>query len=98
MICTVSLAFLSSLAAYAQTDSTIAGFQQRLDNLKNTNNACIRLGKAVAQRFVDFAKTEGTNGQMSLAWTKMQLDGLAEVTQVLDETEKLAQRNAPVLD
>ena len=98
MICTVGLAFLSSLAAYAQTDSTIAGFQQRLDKLKNTNNACIRLGRAVAQRFIDFAKTGGTNGQLSLAWTKMQFDGFAEVAQVLDETEKLAQRNAPVLD
>jgi hypothetical protein len=98
MIYTVGLVFFFSLAAYAQTDSTIAGFQQRLDHLVNTNNACIRLGKAVAQRFVDFAKTGGTNGPMSLAWTKMQFDGLAEVAQVLDETERLAQRNAPVLD
>src|ERR1017187_222760 len=98
IISTLGLASLFSLAAYAQTDSTIAGFQRRLDDLVSTNNACICLGKAVAQRFVDFAKTGGTNGQMSVAWTKMQFDGCAEVAQVLDETEKLAQRNAPVLD
>ena len=98
MICPVGLACLFSLAAYARSDWTIASFQRRLDDLKHTNNACIRLGKAVAQRFVDFAKTGGTNGPMSLAWTKMQIDGFAEVAQVLDETEKLAQRNAPVLD
>src|ERR1017187_4596723 len=98
IISTLGLASLFSLAAYAQTDSTIAGFQRRLDVLKNTNNACVRLGKAVAQRFVDFAKAGGTNGQMRLAWTKMQFDGFAEVAQVLDETEKLAQKNAPALD
>lgn len=82
-------------AVYAETDSKIDGYARRLDDLKNTNNAYIRLGAAVAQRFIDFAKTGGPNGQMSVAWSKMQLD---EVAQVLDETEKLAKRNAPLLD
>jgi len=82
-------------AVYAEIDSKIAGLERRLLDLKNTNNATIRLGRAVAQRFIDFARTGGPNEQMSLAWIKMQLE---EVAQVLDETEKLAQRNAPLLD
>jgi len=82
-------------AVYAETDSKIAGFTRRLDDLKNTNNAYIRLGAAVAQRFIHFAQTGGPNGQMSLAWTKTQLE---EVAQVLNETEKLAQQNAPLLN
>jgi hypothetical protein len=82
-------------AAYAQTDSTIAGFMRRLDNLKTNNNAYVRLGTAVAQRFIHFAQTGGPNGQMSGAWIKMQLD---EVAQVLDETEKLARTNSPLFE
>jgi hypothetical protein len=101
MTCTISLAFLLSQAAFgeairlAQTDSTIAGFERRIDGLQNTNNAYIRLGKSLAQRFIGFAKTGGPNGQMSKAWIKLQLD---EIAQVLDETEKLAQKNSPLLD
>ncbi len=76
-------------AVYAQIDSTIASLGRRLEGLKKTNNAYLRLGRAVAQRFIRFAKTGGPNGQMSLAWTRMQLD---EVAQVLDETEKIAQQ------
>ncbi len=82
-------------AVYAETDAKITNLAQRLAHLKNTNNAYIRLGTAVAQRFMDFARTGGPNGQMSLAWSKMQLE---EVAQILDETEKVAQRNAPELN
>lgn len=98
LICAVSgVLFLFSLAAEAQPDSTLAGFQRRLDGLKDTNNAYIRLGQAVAQRFVDFARIKGANGPFPQAWAKMQFDGFAEVAQVLDETEKLARRNPPAL-
>jgi hypothetical protein len=97
MICTVGLGCLLSLTANAQSDSTITALQRRIDDLKNTNNACVWLGKAVAQRFVDFARA-GTNGPLNLAWAKMHFDGLAEVAQVLDEAERVEQRNAPVLD
>jgi hypothetical protein len=100
IICTVGLAFLFS-PAYAQTDSTLPGLERRLDNLKNlenASNAYIRLGTAVAQRFIDFTRNGGSNGQLTVAWAKMHFNGLAEVAQVLDETEKLARSNAPVFD
>jgi hypothetical protein len=95
---TVALALLFPGAAYPQSDATLAGLQRRLDALQHANNACVRLGKAVAQRFVDLARTGGSNGPLSRAWAKMQFDGLAEVAQVLDQTEQLDQRHSPVLD
>lgn len=98
MICAVGLAFLFSSVAQAGTSPALAGLQRRLDDLKDTNNAYIRLGKAVAQRFVNFAEAGDTNGSLNQAWAKMQFDGLAEVAQVLDETERLAQANAPALE
>ena len=41
-------------AVYAQIDSTIASLRRRLEGLKKTNNAYLRLGRAVAQRFIRF--------------------------------------------
>lgn len=104
MICTICLTFLLSQESFgeatrpSQANSTIASLQRRLDDLKDINNPSVRLGKTVAQRFIDFARIKGTNGPLPQAWAKMQFDGFAEVAQVLDETEKLAQRHAPILD
>jgi hypothetical protein len=80
---------------YAGFDAKISNLAERMDHLKNTNNIYVRLGLTVAQRFLGFAKTGGPGGQMSRAWSKVQLD---EVAQVLDETEKLAQNTPPILD
>lgn len=82
---TGALAFAAILAQTA-----FGGLEQRVEQLQNTNNAYVRLGAAVAQRFINFS----TNGQMSAAWSKMQLE---EAAQVLDETEKLARKNPPAL-
>lgn len=79
----------------AQKDSAIAGFEKRLENLRETNNAYIRLGDAIARRFIGFARTGGPGGQMSEGWIQMQLE---ELSQVLDETEKIAKENSPLLD
>ncbi len=77
--------------AYAKTTATIASLKARADALPDSTNAYIRLGKAVAQRFIHFAET----GQMSGTWTKFQLE---EVAGVLDETEKIARQDAPELN
>jgi len=102
MTCTIGLAFWFAQAAFGDATLppalTIVGFEQRLHHLQNTNNAYIRLGSAVARRFIDLAQTGGTNGQLSGAWAKMNFNGFAEVAQVLDETEKLARGNAPLFD
>lgn len=81
-------------ALEAQLNSTIAALQQRVDRLSVKNNAYTRLGRALAQRFIDFAKTGGPGGQFSRAWINLQLE---EVSQVLDETEKVAQKDSPLL-
>jgi Beta-galactosidase/Carbohydrate binding domain len=82
-------------AALAQKDAAIADFERRVNALTNTGDAYVRLGKAVANRFIDFAKNAGQDGQMSRGWVNPQLE---EVAQVLDETEKLAKENSPLFE
>lgn len=89
-------------AVYAEINLKADNLQQRLGKLQNhshqkeepASSPYIRLGAAVAKRFIDFAKGCETNGQMSPAWSRFQLD---EATQVLDETEKLMQENPSLL-
>ncbi len=79
-------------AAYQQTSNSIAALKERLAALPDdSNNAYIRLGKSVAQRFIEFAE----KGQMSRAWTAFQLQ---EVAQVLAETEKIARLHSPLFN
>ena len=51
-------------------------------------NPYLKLGTAVATRFIGFAEHGGPDGRTGLVWSQLQLD---EVAQVLDETEKLVQ-------
>jgi hypothetical protein len=82
-------------AAYAQMNATVAGLEQRLKQLPEAGgNAYIGLGRAVAERFIQLARS-GPNSPMSFGWTKLQLE---EVGQVLDETEKIARAGSPLLD
>ena len=55
-----------------------------------TANPYVRLGLAVAQRFIDFAQKGGWDGRSSLAWSRLELE---EVAGVLDETERLVAGN-----
>lgn len=93
-----ALALLLSVPAQAQTNPNLSQLQRRLDVLNKTNNAYVRLGQAVAQRFVNFAAAGGANASVSLAWQAMHFDGLAEVAQVLDETEKIEENKTPLFD
>jgi hypothetical protein len=58
-------------------------------------NPYVRLGTAVAERFIDFAQKGGWDGRSSLAWSRMELD---EVAEVLDVTERLMAGNAALLN
>ena len=58
-------------------------------------NPYVRLGLAVAQRFIDFALKGGPDGRSSLAWSRLELE---EVAGVLDETERLMAGNAVFLN
>lgn len=78
----------------AQVHAQLAQLEQRAQALANTNNAYIRLGKTVAERFIRFAHG-GSDGRMSPAWTTLQLE---EVSQVLEESEKIARQNSPLLN
>jgi hypothetical protein len=60
-----------------------------------TANPYVRLGLAVAQRFIDFAQKGGWDGRSSLAWSRLELE---EVAGVLDETERLVAGNAALLN
>jgi hypothetical protein len=82
-------------AVYADIALKTQNLQQRLDKLHNlaagkhfANSPYFQLAAAVVGRFIGFAKTGGPDGRMSLGWIRFQLD---ETSQVLDETEKLAQ-------
>ncbi len=55
-------------------------------NPKLADNPYLRLGTAVARRFIEFAQHGGPDGRTGLAWSNLQFE---EVAQVLDETEKL---------
>jgi hypothetical protein len=78
----------------AQFNATVAGLEQRSAGLTNLGNAYVRLGKAVADRFLGFARQEGP-GQMSQAWKNLQLQ---EVADVLNEAEKIQKTNSPLLN
>jgi hypothetical protein len=58
-------------------------------------NPYLRLGTAVASRFIDFAQKGGADGRSGLAWSQFQFE---EVAQVLDETEKLMRSSTALLD
>ncbi len=94
-------------AKQAAVDAEIATraeiLRRRVEDLQNrarananlAANPYIRLGTAVAERFLDFAQKGGTDGRTSLAWSRMELD---EVAGVLDETERLMAGNAAFLN
>jgi hypothetical protein len=58
-------------------------------------NPYIRLGIAVARRFIDFAQKGGPDGRISLAWARLELE---EVAGVLDETERVLGGKAAFLN
>ena len=58
-------------------------------------NPYIRLGTAVAQRFIEFAQKGGPDRRTSVAWARLELD---EVAGVLDETERLLAGKAAFLN
>jgi hypothetical protein len=77
--------------------------RQRVEDLQNrvrgnaklATNPYIRLGIAVAKRFIDFAQKGGPDEKTDPAWSKLELD---EVAEVLDETERLIGGNAAFLN
>ena len=81
-------------AVYADIAAKVASLRRRVEDLENqaradaklAANPYLRLGTAVAQRFIDFAQNGGPDGRSGLAWSQLQLE---EVAQVLDETESL---------
>jgi Beta-galactosidase/Carbohydrate binding domain len=81
-------------AVQAEMAAKVESVQRRLKALEDqargnprlTNNPYLRLGTAVARRFIDFAQKGGPDGRTGLVWSRLQLE---EVAQVLDETEKL---------
>ena len=58
-------------------------------------NLYVRLGIAVARRFIDFAQKGGPDGRSSVAWSRLELE---EVAAVLDETERLLGGHAAFLN
>ena len=60
--------------------------EQARGNARLAANSYLRLGTAVARRFIDFAQNGGPDGRTGLVWSQLQLE---EVAQVLDETERL---------
>jgi len=81
-------------AVYADIAGKVEGLRRRVKNLEDqaradarlAANPYLRLGTAVARRFIDFAQNGGPDGRTGLVWSQLQLE---EVAQVLDETEKL---------
>ena len=77
--------------------------RRRVEDLQNrargspklATNPYLQLGFAVAQRFIDFAQKGGPDGRTSVAWSRMQLE---EVANVLDDTERLLRGNAAFLN
>jgi hypothetical protein len=64
----------------------LAEVENQLRSTKQTNSPYLRLGTAIAERFLDPEKCKTCALQPSLSWTRLQLQ---EVSQVLDETEQL---------
>ena len=89
-------------ALYADLNAQAERLQQRLHALaaqaggetKLAVSPYLRLGAAVAQRFIDFAQKGGPDSRTGLAWSKLQFE---EVAQVLDETEALAHSGRAML-
>ena len=94
-------------AKQAAVDGEIAtqaeNLRRRVEDLQNrarghaelADNPYVRLGIAVAQRFIDFAQKGGPDGRTSLAWSRLELE---EVAAVLDDTERLMAGNAAFLN
>jgi len=94
-------------AKMAAVDAEIAtradSLRRRIEELQHrargnaslASNAYVRLGIAVAERFVAFAQKGGPDGRSSLSWSRMELE---EVAGVLDETEHLMAGNAACLN
>jgi hypothetical protein len=94
-------------AKQAAVDGEIAtqadNLRRRVEALQNrargnpnlAHNLYIRLGIAVADRFIDFAQKGGPDGRTSLAWSRLELE---EVAAVLDDTERLMAGNAAFLN
>lgn len=91
-------------ALYAELNRQLAALRQRLKNLENgfahepntRGSPYVQLGLAVANRFIGFAERGGPDGRTGLAWSRLQIE---EVAQVVDETEKLAHSgNSALLD
>lgn len=82
----------------AQTDlllGRIANLEQQAQAQPGlAASAYFRLGISVARRFIKFAQTGGPDGRAGLAWSRLQLE---EIAQVLDETETLARHGKPAL-
>jgi glycosyl hydrolase family 42 (putative beta-galactosidase) len=89
-------------AVYAEIDLKTGNLQRRLEAMENhakgkdrlASSPYMKLGTVVAKRFIEFSKSGGPDGKMSLVWTRFQLD---EAAQVLDETERLLKANPSLL-
>ncbi len=95
----------------AKQDAVYAGIAVGVENLRRRTKELedrvganpklaaspyFRLGMVVAERFIEFARKGGPDRRSGLAWSKLQLE---EVAQVLDETEKLELGgSAPLVD
>ena len=91
-------------AVDAEIAAKAENLRRRVEALQNrarenpnlATNPYVRLGLAVADRFIEFAQKGGFDGRSSLAWSRLELD---EVAEVLDDTEHLAGgNNAAFLD
>ena len=89
-------------AVFAEINAKAEGLRRRVEDLRARAggsarlpaNPYLRLGTAVAERFIDFAQKGGSDGRSGLAWSPLQF---AEVAQVLDETERLGRSGSPTL-
>lgn len=89
-------------ALYAEFKAQTDRLLRRIANLEQqarsepglASSAYFRLGLAVARRFISFAQNGGPDGRSGLAWSRLQLE---EIAQVLDETENLARERKPAL-
>ena len=84
-------------ALYGKLDGQLAAIKQKLAtvglvaaNQHRTNDPYVQLGIGVADRFIGFVETGGRDGKLSLGWMQLQLE---ELSQVVDETEKLVFEN-----
>ena len=80
-------------ALYRELDDQLADVKQKLSAVKasmhkrhRVDDSKVRLGIAVAERFIRFVETGGSDGKLPLAWTRLQLE---EVNEVLDQTDQL---------